>query len=159
MFEKKCQMCGAVFPPGTPAARKYCYDCLEKRHADAYARHREKEREKARVKAEAERQARPENILSEANRKYCKNCIYVGNFAHGYLCNYLDITKTRRGCKPGVGCDKHRKDLEDGQKRCERCGTIFETTGTATQCADCRRLARIENARRINERRWHGERG
>ena len=151
-MERKCQMCGAVFPEGTPASRKYCYDCLEKRKQEAQIRHRDKEREKARQRAEIARQSRPATVFNKANRDYCSKCIYCGSFTEGYLCDYNLKTRLSRRCKPGVGCNK--RETMDGKRRCDRCGRIFEVTGRATLCDDCRRQARAENARRVNERRW-----
>ena len=150
MFEHKCAMCGTVFPKGTPGAKRYCSDCLKKRQAEAYARHRDKEREKAREKAAA-KQAASATVFNKANRDYCAKCIYCGNFNEGYLCDYNLKTRMSRGCKVGVGCTK--RETMDGKRRCERCGVIFAYNNREHLCADCRHKVRVENARRACEAR------
>lgn len=37
---------------------------------------------------------------------HCRGCIYLGNCNSNAVCDYLEITGTRRGCPPGAGCTK-----------------------------------------------------
>ena len=112
-MERKCQMCGAVFPEGTPASRKYCYDCWTIRHKEADLRCREKRREKAKEKAEAAKKNSPERTSTKANRAYCGKCFYHGFIREGNMtCDYILLTGHRRGCKFGAGCEKRSLDVQ-----------------------------------------------
>jgi hypothetical protein len=50
--------------------------------------------------------AKKEVTLKQADINYCRPCIHHGNFDHCVLCEYMFQTGHRRGCKPGVGCEK-----------------------------------------------------
>ena len=114
MPERRCQMCGVVFPEGTAPTRKYCFDCLEIRHEQARIRHREKERLKARERAAEAKKNRQKTTNPKTDRAYCGKCIYHGFIRDGLMtCDYILLTGHRRGCKAGAGCDKRALD---GQK-------------------------------------------
>jgi len=148
MFEKKCQVCGKIFPEGTSPARKYCDECAAEAHAE-----RRRERNNLRkITGEKPKPRNPETAKQKADREYCSKCIYQGSIRDGGMtCDYILLVGHRRGCKPGAGCEK--RALE-GQKKRERCGKLYEGTSLTHLCADCRRDARIENIKRVNAKRW-----
>lgn len=145
---RRCQMCGAIFPPGTVAVRKYCYACMDIRHKE--------QRERAKAKRRAERAAAPppeptepeDQVLTEENKAYCGVCEYHGSFNEGYLCNYIMMTGNVRGCKAGDGCTQRK--IHDGKaiyerRICERCGAEYIGTKTSHICIACRREVLREN--------------
>ena len=160
MPERKCLMCGAPFPPGTAASRKYCFDCLDIRHEQFKIRHRDREREKAREKAAEKRQNannRQPKALKNKDMVYCAKCYYRGRFSEGYLCNYFCMTGKLRGCKAGFGCEKRETAgfSATGQENrtCERCGARYIGTKVAHFCPECRKAASRENVRKATEAR------
>lgn len=49
--------------------------------------------------------------------EFCEKCVYAASpwqIRFDYLCDYMEKTGRRRGCKPGVGC-KIRKFKEKGK--------------------------------------------
>ena len=159
MAERKCVMCGKVFPEGTPASRKYCYECLEIRHAEQ--QRKQKEKRKAERKAAPPPPPPKKSTLTKANKQYCAKCIYCGSFSAGYLCNYILLTSQVRGCKAGVGCTRRVKQNEKTEKYskriCERCGAVYVGTKQAHFCMACRREAMRKNVIKANEARRKGE--
>ena len=99
-----CVMCGAPFPPGTPPARKYCYECLKIRHLQQARETKARRRERREKKV---LEPTPETI-KKADRAYCRKCIYANTHTETHLCNYIFLTGELRGGKAGVGCEKRR---------------------------------------------------
>ncbi len=161
-MERKCRMCGVVFPPNTPATRKYCLDCSAIRYKENQARQKAKRKALDAVKAQErkkEEQKLPKT-LSEADKRYCRKCVYAGAFTANYLCNFMVMTGERRGCKAGVGCERRllEKDLpKDTRRACERCGTKFEGTKYRRFCDECRKELQREAGRRMIEKRRKNE--
>ena len=141
-FERRCQMCGTVFPEGTPASRKFCYDCLAIRHADQQKRHKEQQRQKREEEAASQTAVRP-LTLDPVDKAYCSKCVYCGSFHEGYLCNYIIVTGNVRGCKAGNSCERRvesdKVEPIHGLRVCERCGSEYVGTRNATLCPSCRR--------------------
>lgn len=100
-----CLRCGGELPKGCASTRKYCNECQRIRNLQL-------------VKAERRQATEREITEEEANRKYCKPCIYcgVGEYSSN-LCDYLLETGHIRGCKYGVGCDKRvlKEKKHDGK--------------------------------------------
>lgn len=154
--ERKCAVCGAEFPAGTPASRKYCTRCAEQKEKENRAKNRQKLKAAAAEKAAASQQPR---ILKAADRKYCEKCIYVGNFSENYLCGFLLQTGEVRGCKAGVGCKrritgKEIKALPKSEaRRCEKCGRKFDGGKYARFCDECRAELQRQAGRHMAEAR------
>lgn len=103
-----CILCGAELP-NKRGGRCYCPSC------SAYMREKRlqennEERKVLRIKHEIEpKPAEKKRVtLRKSDIKYCMRCEYHGNFIHQILCDHLCKTGQRRGCPPGVGCDKRR---------------------------------------------------
>lgn len=94
-----CLRCGGELPKGCASTRKYCNECQRLCNLQL-ARARK-------IKAERRQATECEITEEEANRKYCKPCIYcgIGEYSAN-LCDYILDTGHRRGCKYGVGCTK-----------------------------------------------------
>ena len=109
---RTCAVCGATLPEDACPTRKYCLECAAARDRASKHRARQRAEQRAREKAAAEKKKGeyfPRRLLAKEDEKYCAPCRYVGNFEHGYLCNYLCITGHRRGCRAGKGCEKREK--------------------------------------------------
>lgn len=57
-------------------------------------------------------------ILTEADKLFCKPCIYRSRYtgAHDNLCDFILRTGKPRGCPPGVGCRK--RIIKVRKKKC-----------------------------------------
>lgn len=97
---RNCAICGKQLPENSPWSRKYCPEC-----SYAYARQRSRERNRERNRKKTP-QPVPQRAPSKLDMKYCRCCKYSGVYSEDYLCQYILRTGTRRGCKPGVGCEK-----------------------------------------------------
>ena len=158
MFEKKCVVCGKVFPAGTPASKKYCDECAVVHRAKK--KHEQNMRYKERIlaaqgkkpKAYAPHQPRQ---LKGSDKAYCTKCLYKGRFSEDYLCNYFLMTGSVRGCKAGYGCEKRELITgttdEQGRKQCERCGVLYIGTKSSRYCMACRKEALRANQRHMME--------
>lgn len=109
----QCILCGAELP-NRKGGRCYCKACGEYMRAERL-REGNEERKVLRIKHEIEpKPAKKKDVtLKKADVAYCRKCEYHGNFDHQILCDYWDIIGHRRGCPPGVGCDK--RVLSDGR--------------------------------------------
>jgi len=100
---KSCQICGVPFPPNTPGSKKYCSKCLIKHNREAS---RERRARRAAKRAAEKQAAMAVNTTEKEDRVYCSKCVYSAVRSDTYLCDYISLTGTRRGCKPGKGCTK-----------------------------------------------------
>ena len=154
---KSCIMCGAEFPEGTPAARKYCLDCGAIKYKQDQQRRNERKRERKRARKAQEQNLKPPHdpkTLQEIDKRYCGKCVYAGSFSANYLCNFMLMTGERRGCKAGVGCNRRllEKDLpKDTRCVCERCGKRFEGSKWRRFCDDCRKELQRQAGRHMAE--------
>ena len=151
IFERKCVMCGTVFPHGTPASRKYCDDCLKIRHIEAQRRHKEKRE----VQKQQEPVPDPQAEKRKADARYCAKCVYHGKLSGVIICDYISMVGKRRGCKAGVGCVM-REFPSDSKtsvqyRHCERCGSRFLGLQSAHLCMACRKEALRANQRHMME--------
>ena len=159
MFEKKCTVCGKVFPPGTPPAKKFCDDCAPIHNAEK--KHEQNMRYKNRILAQKEQKPKTYALnqprqLSAKDKQYCSKCIYRGRFSEDYLCNYFSMTLELRGCKAGYGCEKRAfASTPDGEdyRHCERCDAVFIGPKTMHLCKECLRKVRRENAKKATAAR------
>lgn len=94
-----CLRCGNPLPDGCALTKKYCDVCAAERNREL-TRQRQKKAVKRMIEVNAERNY-------NADREYCKPCIYcgVGEYSSN-LCDYILDTGHIRGCKYGVGCEK-----------------------------------------------------
>lgn len=94
-----CLRCGGKLPFGCCTTKKYCDKC-------AAERNRERARERQRKAVQRMQEVNAERFYN-ADREYCKPCIYcgVGEYSSN-LCDYILDTGHIRGCKYGVGCEK-----------------------------------------------------
>lgn len=96
-----CLRCGNALPDGSCYTRKYCVKCAAERNREL-TRERQKKAVKRMQEVNAER-------LYNADREYCKKCVYYGSEEYGNnLCDYILLVGHRRGCKAGVGCEKRK---------------------------------------------------
>lgn len=158
MFERRCEICGKPFPEGTVASRRFCLDCgvQHKREKEAEQRIRRRNLAIELKKTESAAEQRPKcppKTLLEKDKKYCAKCIYRGRYTAGYLCNYLCMTGERRGCPPGVGCNKKTlaSQREPKYRTCVQCGERITDSKYAKFCAACRLEIRRESAIHINK--------
>ena len=56
--------------------------------------------------------------ITEADKRFCRPCIYRGNHTDAYknLCDYILCTGKPRGCGPGVRCRK--RIIKIRKKKC-----------------------------------------
>ena len=91
-------------------------------------------------------------ILTEADKRFCKPCIYRSRYtgAHDNLCDFILRTGKPRGCPPGVGCTARRYPGERVRKEklrvCDTCGVRYEGGKHSRLCPDCRTAIRRQTA-------------
>ena len=153
--EYNCRVCGKAFPPETPATRKYCKECAALVLRENAARRREQQRIAKLYTENYSGKTAKAGTLKEADKRYCRKCIYRGNFTENYLCDYISITRERRGCPAGAGCEKRVLESmvkeESAQRTCQRCGRQYEGKRRSHFCPDCRTAMRQEAARHMVE--------
>ena len=99
--QRTCLRCGQPLPEGSSCSRRYCDACGKQWNIEL-TRERQRRKDKRQAEIVAERR-------DKADRAYCRTCVYHGSENYGnYLCDYLLLTGTRRGCKAGVGCERRR---------------------------------------------------
>ena len=105
-----CLRCGNALPEGSHLTKKYCDEC-------AVERNRELTRERNRKAIQRMQEVNAERFYN-ADREYCKKCVYHGSHEYGNnLCDYILVVGHRRGCKAGVGCEK--RVLKENQANVE----------------------------------------
>lgn len=93
-IDKACEDCG-VLMTNVHFLRKHCYECAKKRRKEYQSQY---------VKEKRTTQ-KPQVRITNANKKYCKGCVYWGGFyEHNACCNYIFIEGHSRPCPPGKGC-------------------------------------------------------
>ena len=92
-----CLRCGNELPPASGLSRKYCDECAAERNREL-TRERRRKAVKRMQEVNAERHR-------NADREFCKRCVYYGSEEYGHnLCDFMLTTGQRRGCHYGVGC-------------------------------------------------------
>lgn len=151
----KCILCGAELP-NKRGGRCYCKECAAYMRAE---RLREKNESIRTIKIDPDpAPVKREVTLKTADMNYCRPCIHHGNFDHYVLCEYMFQTGHRRGCKPGVGCEKRetvakKKTDGTGDRECDRCGKHFEGGPKSHLCPECRYEMRRARALQMVEAR------
>lgn len=96
-----CLQCGELLPKGSSRCRLYCPECSRKRNIEQTIK-RQQQARKARAALAAQR-------VENADKAYCRECIYYGaKVGSGNLCDYILHTGIRRGCKAGEGCERRK---------------------------------------------------
>ncbi len=93
-----CLACGEPLPVGSSRSRRYCAECARKRNLELTV----KRQQQAAVARAAMAQQRTE----DADRAWCRRCVYRSPHIESNLCDYLLNTGKRRGCKAGKGCER-----------------------------------------------------
>lgn len=102
-MKPKCILCGAELP-NRRGGRCYCKACSEYMRNERIREHNESIRT---IKIDPDPpKVKREVTLKREDMDYCRKCDYHGNFDQQVLCEYMVRTGHRRGCKPGVGCEK-----------------------------------------------------
>ena len=85
-----CLRCGCKLPDGCALTRKYCDVCARERNKEK-TRERQRKAVQRMIEVNAERNY-------NADREYCKSCIYRGSVeVVNNLCDYILLTGKRRG--------------------------------------------------------------
>ena len=105
--DKPCEGCGVIMTNVNPKKR-FCPDCVKQWQKEYQRQYRERIAE----------DKKPQVIISNPYRKYCKGCVYWGGGFDGTdCCNYIFIEGHSRQCPPGKGCTKKivgkRKRIRD----------------------------------------------
>jgi len=134
-----CEICGKEIVVSSKAARaKYCPECSSKAFRASAKKYKDKEKNTiicVRCGAEV--------VLKSpqaSNRMYCDDC------------QKIVYAELNRKAKAAAKERKRTDGLQGDQKRCARCGVIFEKRGYRKYCDDCRSLAKNELTRTSYER-------
>ena len=138
-----CVICGKDVVVSSKATHaKYCPECSAKALKTSKGKYRDKEANTITcVRCGAEVVVKDRRAH---NRMYCDDCQKVV---------YAELRK-----KAKIAFNERKRTavgLQGNQKRCARCGVIFEAQGSKKYCDDCRRFARNEAQR--NSREKHKE--
>lgn len=139
-MKPKCILCGEELP-NKRGGRCYCKACSAYMRNERIREQNESIR-KIKIAPDPPPKVKREVTLKRADMDYCRKCIHHGNFDHCVLCEYMYQTGHRRGCKPGVGCEKRetvaKRSGGTGERECERCGKHFDGGPKSHLCPECR---------------------
>ena len=135
-----CEICGKDVIVSSKAARaKYCPECSAKAFKASSKKYKDKERNTITcVRCGAEVVLKSPQA---SNRMYCDDC------------QKIVYAELNRKAKAAAKERKRTDGLQGNQKRCARCGVIFEKRGYRKYCDDCRSLAKNELTRASYEKR------